>query len=92
MIQNFSKFDFFNSVLLIFGEPKKLVSRFSQKPIDQFLTIFLIHAQDRQIEKDWGRHQHGLREVKDHMNGDDWIGGRLERKGKTILFVGSMVI
>jgi hypothetical protein len=52
MIQNFSKFDFFNSVLLIFGEPKKSVSRFSQKTIDQFLTIFLIHAQDRQIEKD----------------------------------------
>jgi hypothetical protein len=92
MIQNFSKFDFFNSVLLIFGEPKKLVSRFSQKPIDQFLTIFLIHAQDRQIEKDWGRHRHGLREVKDHMNSDDWIGGRLERKGKTVLIMGSMVI
>jgi hypothetical protein len=57
-----------------------------------FWPFFLIHAQDRQIEKDWGRHQHGLREVKDHMNGDDWIGGRLERKGKTVLFVGSMVI
>jgi hypothetical protein len=83
---------FFNSVLLIFGEPKNSVSWFSQKPIDQFLTIFLIHAQDRQIEKDWGRHRRGLREVKDHMNGDDWIWGRLERKGKTVLIMGSMVI
>jgi hypothetical protein len=58
IFQNFSKFDFFYSNLLVFGKPKKLVQtsfpNFLQKPVRRCLTGFLIHGQDCQIDQDWG--------------------------------------
>jgi hypothetical protein len=80
IFQNFSKFDFFYSNLLVFGKQKK----------NRFKPVFPIFCKNRSAgvwrffnplarlsnrPRPGHRHRWRLQKVKDHMDGDDRIGG-----------------